>query len=428
MRMTCPRSLTAILVMTAALGAATVVHASPIVVRYASPGGLSVNPCTQTQPCDIATAINNAPADAEVLLQSGTYGSAKHPLTTDLQTSVSLTIDGGSVDHPASIFSAAPDTALLLNGPVNNLADVVIHSSASTGGLYLAHGVAEHVAVYASSGAYGACSVYGGELIDAICSATGAYEPAIAMNDSGTGTVTSTFEAVTAIATGSNDVGLEMDESHGIDFTVAVTDSVIRGTAHDLEVSANAGGTATITINHSDFRPSSTLKQGTSPTAVVSGQGNITGAPKFLDVATGDLRERQGSPTVDAGAAFSQDPATDLAGHPRLLGKAQDIGAYEFLPKPLLKRTFVVALHAHRMTFGVTVNPERLPTKVGLVAVHNGKKLAAPRVSAGSGAAAKTFHLTLTGLTASTRYTVYAVAVSKGGTSRSPGRVVETKA
>jgi hypothetical protein len=98
------------------------------------------------------------------------------------------------------------------------------------------------------------------------------------------------------------------------------------------------------------------------------------------------------------------------------------------LPKPLVNRPVVVGLHAHRISVGVTVNPERLPTEVGLVAVHNGTKLMTSPVSAGSGAAAKTVDLTLSGLSASTRYTVYAVAVSKDGTTTSMSRIVDTTA
>jgi hypothetical protein len=428
MRKTRPQVLVAAGSVMAVLVTVSVAYANPAVVRYASPSGKSTNPCTQPQPCDIVTAINDAPNGATVLLQSGRYGSAKHPITTELQTTNSLTVDGGSVAHPASIFSAAPDTALLLNGQENELTDVVIHSSASTGGLYLGVGLAEHVSVYADGGVYGACSVYGGDLVDAVCSETAAGEPAIGMNDSGAGTVTSALKAVTAVATGSDSVGLGVAGENGIDFEVAVTDSVIRGTAHDLEVSANSAASTTVTIDHSDFRPSTTSKEGISPTTVNSNHTDVTGAPRFLNAATGNFRERPGSPTVDAGAPFIQDPKTDLAGDPRLLGKAQDIGAYEFLPRPLVKRPSVAGLGAHRVRTRITVNPERLPTKVRLVAVHDGRKAIGRPISAGSGPADKKLRLTLGGLKAQTRYVVYVVAVNKGGTTKSKRRIVHTKA
>ena len=52
--------------------------------------------------------------------------------------------------------------------------------------------------------------------------------------------------------------------------------------------------------------------------------------PRFVDAANGDLRLLTGSPMIDAGDPATPDlPEFDLAGNPRVVGSAVDIGAYE---------------------------------------------------------------------------------------------------
>lgn len=63
---------------------------------------------------------------------------------------------------------------------------------------------------------------------------------------------------------------------------------------------------------------------------------------RFIDQVSGDFSLRQDSPAIDAGAQTDKDPFSifeslygldirqDIAGHRRLLGKAIDIGAYEY--------------------------------------------------------------------------------------------------
>ena len=76
------------------LGLMVPATAAAAATRYADPAGTAADPCSQAQPCDIVTAINNASAGDTVIVNSGTYGSAGSPLTTKLGTGTNLTIQG----------------------------------------------------------------------------------------------------------------------------------------------------------------------------------------------------------------------------------------------------------------------------------------------------------------------------------------------
>ena len=92
---------------------------------------------------------------------------------------------------------------------------------------------------------------------------------------------------------------------------------------------AGANGPGNIAATHSNFDTSSPEGEA----KVIDGGGNQTAPPVFVNAENGDFREAAGSPTIDAGIADQLGPL-DLAGNPRILGAAPDIGAYEFVPPP----------------------------------------------------------------------------------------------
>jgi len=58
--------------------------------------------------------------------------------------------------------------------------------------------------------------------------------------------------------------------------------------------------------------------------------GNFTNAPRFLNLATGDLRLQTNSPCINAGNNLYTNGLVDLSGNPRVAGGTVDVGAYEF--------------------------------------------------------------------------------------------------
>jgi len=61
----------------------------------------------------------------------------------------------------------------------------------------------------------------------------------------------------------------------------------------------------------------------------LSGSGNITNNPQFIDAASGDYRLLTNSPCIDAGTNAYAHGSTDLDGNPRISNRTVDMGAYE---------------------------------------------------------------------------------------------------
>jgi len=72
-------------------------------------------------------------------------------------------------------------------------------------------------------------------------------------------------------------------------------------------------------------------------TPAITGSGNISADPLFLNAAVGDFHLFDDSPCIDAGTNMSwMWSATDLDGNPRIIDGIVDMGAYEYIPEPVL--------------------------------------------------------------------------------------------
>jgi hypothetical protein len=113
---------------------------------------------------------------------------------------------------------------------------------------------------------------------------------------------------------------------------LVVSNTIARGAGTDvaatpvttcgLEETCAAG---LVHIDHSDF----TSRSPTTGDAFTEGAGNIAGDPLFADPAHGDFHLGAGSPAIDAGAVQDRALPSDLDGHPRVQGRAPDLGAFE---------------------------------------------------------------------------------------------------
>lgn len=136
-------------------------------------------------------------------------------------------------------------------------------------------------------------------------------------------------------------------QSVGVGQTVVLNmrDSIISGVSHALSRAVSAGS-ANINPTYSNFDPAGNVDSGGSG-ATTSSPTNSNSNPAFVNAAAHDFRLSPGSPLVDAaqpGNLGSGDPASDLAGTPRILDGSgdcsprRDMGAFELLPAGVTAR------------------------------------------------------------------------------------------
>lgn len=118
----------------------------------------------------------------------------------------------------------------------------------------------------------------------------------------------------------------------GYDSTSRFFNNILVGVAGQDAVYCGNSLSATPVFDHNDaFAPGGAA--GFDPTcgAVAGTRGNISADPLF--VGLGNFHVQAGSPAIDAGNSSAPYlPATDLAGNPRVVGPAVDLGAYEAGP------------------------------------------------------------------------------------------------
>jgi hypothetical protein len=70
---------------------------------------------------------------------------------------------------------------------------------------------------------------------------------------------------------------------------------------------------------------------------IVSGTGNISSDPLYINAFHGNLRLASNSPCIDAGSNAAVSVSTDLDGNSRILNNTVDMGAYELVPMLTVK-------------------------------------------------------------------------------------------
>ncbi len=306
--------------------AALLVPAPAFALRYASPTGSGVADCdTVATACSLETAIEglgpNVPvAGEEVVVLPGTYTQA----TEVVQTVSNLDVHGDYGQPRPVINQTARIT--FFSGKLSYL---TLQGVTASELLNFSGGTAERLFIRGSSvGGSPACQCYGGLLRDSVVVSTTAT-PALGLTTNG-GTATMTYRNVTAYVSDPAAAVLAVRQ-------VGVPDTV-SFTAYNLVALHGGGGTevladgpdVTITFARSNYRSVSAVDAGVIQDA--PGDPHQTAPPQFANPAAADFTPLATSPTVDAGLTDALNGPLDLAGNPRTIGAATDIGALEFKP------------------------------------------------------------------------------------------------
>jgi len=298
--------------------------------RYAAPNG-SGPLCTQTEPCSFQDAVNEASENDEVIVTAGDYTITGAPLNV-VYAGLQIHGDpGGPMPRVTAALGGLP--AIRMNGAGSSISylEVVNKETEGVGIRCRSTSRVERVrATGIGEGASGvvqeqSCLVRDSLLQGEGTNSLGMESLAVELDEPA-----STVRNVTAIASGTNSVGIQARYNGlmGGNHTLILGNSIASGSTFDLRAENSGNGPGVIQVSNSNFDSVSA-----TGAASISGPANQSAPPAFVDAAAGDYREASGSPTIDAGSVEGIGPL-DLAGNPRALGAAPDIGAFEFVPPP----------------------------------------------------------------------------------------------
>ncbi len=270
-----------------------------------------------------------------VLLAPGTY----HP-AGELQVEGAFVTVAGEPGQPLPLIEAAGERGLFFQN-TGTIHDVRIHSRMAT--IYaLAMIGAESVIerVESTGEAFRGCSIGAVVVRDTICAATPSLGGGEGIEMFTSGSTPSLTEAslfnVTAIG---GNTGIFVGANQQSSVTLNATNTIASGATADVVGSSNAT-TAPVVVNLSHSNFADIEKEGTAVSVVSitspAVAGNQSAPPLFVNAATGDYREQEGSPTR-------------LAGNPRTTNCAGtvgvDIGAYQFeCPPPVIGPSTVAVI------------------------------------------------------------------------------------
>jgi hypothetical protein len=315
--------------------------------RFAAPGATGVT-CSKADPCSLPDAINGASANDEVLVAGGEYEVTGTPINVvygGLQVDGDL---GGPVPRIVAHLGGLP--AIRINAAGAGLAylEVVNEETEAVGVDCFGEATVERVrAIGVGEGAAGLRAFPGCLVRDSLLRGEGTNALGIESLAIAPGEPASDVRNVTSIATGANSVAVQSRYlgGEGGRHTLRLSNSIASGGAFDLRAEDSADGPGVIDVSNSNF---DNVSQ--TAAATVSGPLNQTAPPLFVDAAAGDYREAPGSPTIDAGSSEGIG-SLDLAGNPRLLGAAPDIGAFEFVPSPTQPSASLISLSISPRSF-----------------------------------------------------------------------------
>jgi PKD repeat protein len=266
-----------------------------------------------------------------------------------------LSISRGSFSD-GSIEMSEAQTSLGVNASGGELLDSTI-----SGG----YGVDASLAVAIrgcriSSRTFGIDAVYTKPLTveDTLVYLRGSPPAAISLSANSGGDTQATLRGLTILDANGTEAGIEVEAREGASTTLALEDSVIDNFAHPiLEAAEGHGSGIATTTDYSSYEASADKREireetepgGTLPLPV-SDESPAASTPDFVHpvfgaggFGEGNWRLLATSPLIGAGKPGPLAPgelATDLAGNPRVVDGARDVGAYEYQrPAPVVSAT-----------------------------------------------------------------------------------------
>jgi hypothetical protein len=305
--------------------------------RYAAPGGSGPKAeCPQANPCSLKDAVEGADNGDEVTVTGGTYTLGAGIVSPE-GSNVDIHGDFGAPMPRVMASMVGPVLPVYTTGSRVRYLEVVNEAPEFAGGIYCHIGVTVERVVSIVGGKnstalrpQNSCTVR-----DSLALASG--QEAVALRAAGffpgyTGVVRN----VTALASGLESTGVTSSYENAFaepgSYKLDLRNSIAAGNGADILAVTKPPGPGNIVVANSNFD-----KAVATGTATIFDAGaNQTAPPLFVNAAGGDYREAAGSPTIDAGAADAQIGSLDLAGNPRSLAAAPDIGAFEVVPPSVL--------------------------------------------------------------------------------------------
>jgi hypothetical protein len=385
---------------------ANAVGASPTI--WVSPKG-SGSACTQAKPCGIENGFQKL-VTGTLILMPGNYGSTSSRINQLLSAGKNTLVEGEPGKKPPTIYT---------NDFVGvwSVSHVDVNYVGSDNGAVLIYNSMDHSSVTALTSAYqgAACASFGAAVTDSVCNDTGSQGVALSIVAD---TQTVPIRGVTAIGSAATGTGILASE--GTTNTVGhvtVTNSIAVGADDFGGVNAAQGSDPTASVIVTDSHSDASQTESNNQSVVDTDDTDTNQPPVFADATDGNFTEEPSSPTIDTGAS---DPAhdTDLAGRPRTLGKAPDMGAYERPETPAIAKIKVKRRTSTSLTVRVTINSEGLASRVGVTATK-GLSARLSRQITVTGDMAETVKLTITGLKHKSSYSVQAEASNAAGSVNS---------
>jgi len=355
----CTGMIAAIALLTAAssAGAAT--------TRVVAPGSARMtDPCTAAKPCEYYWAITNSASGDAVAFESGEYDYDGSVHTSTLAVPQGITLEQAPGDATRPLIKQTvefnPGNEALMSLQEGDVVEDLDIDQASGTAAHDAGAVemGSDATILRSTlegkfnGMYAAVSGTPG-LRDTLVVA----HAGVAVQNVGAGTLN--LDNVTAIAHytgGLAGTAIYANNSGGAGApAIIATNTIARGDTADVEADTPSSAAATVTLHYSDARSAMEVASGTGATITDTDHPTHT-EPVFV---SGGFAEGPGSPTIDAGTPDSASEPLDLAGLPRDVGPAPDIGAYEFqAAAPIVTTGAASALGSTTATLAGTIDAQ----------------------------------------------------------------------